>query len=229
MSAIYIATSNPGKLRDFSAAAAEFSRQVLPLPDFASLASVEEDGETFSANAKKKAEYYSRHAPKDALVLADDSGLEVFALHGEPGVHSARYAQSAAAEISPAEDRLTVKSRDTDSLASDSLENDALNNLLLLRKLHGMAPGRRGARFVCVLAAARQGSVLKTFRGELRGSILESPRGRGGFGYDPLFYVPSLARTMAELSPEERTRIGHRGQAFKKFLQWLDEKGLAKR
>jgi len=252
--AVYIATSNPGKLRDFAAAAAEFSRQVLPLPGFTSLATVEEDGATFSANPRKKAEHYSRRAPdkKDELVLADDSGLEVFALQGEPGVRSARYALlsqtgSATPETLPVNDRLTLDlratdSRDKDLLAADSraadllatdlldtdlLGNDARNNLLLLRKLRGIRPAQRGARFVCVLAAARQGSVLKTFRGELRGSILESPRGRGGFGYDPLFYVPSLARTMAELSPEQRTRIGHRGHAFKKFLQWLDETGLA--
>jgi XTP/dITP diphosphohydrolase len=210
VTAIYIATSNPGKLRDF-AAAAKSSGQILPLPGFASFASVEEDGATFAANSRKKAEHYSRHAPhEDGLVLADDSGLEVFALQGEPGVRSARYSvQSGAAppEISLTDDRLTL---------------DARNNLRLLRELQGIEPARRGARFVCVLAAARQGSVLKTFRGELRGIILESPRGHGGFGYDPLFYVPALGRTMAELSPEERARIGHRGQAFKKFLQWLN-------
>lgn len=214
VTAIYVATSNPGKLRDFAAAAAESTSRLLPLPGFGSLASVEEDGATFAANARKKAEYYSRYAPnEDELVLADDSGLEVFALDGEPGVRSARYSllpknEGTAPEISPTDDRLTLDER---------------NNIRLLRELHGIEPARRGARFVCVLAAARQGSVLKTFRGELRGTILESPRGCGGFGYDPLFYVPPLGRTMAELSPEERTRIGHRGNAFKKFLRWVNK------
>jgi XTP/dITP diphosphohydrolase len=225
VTAIYIATSNPGKLRDF-AAAAKSSGQLLPLPGFASFASVEEDGATFAANARKKAEHYSRHAPhEDGLVLADDSGLEVFALQGEPGVRSARYSEQSGAtppESSPADDRLT-----TDLLNNDARNNDARNNLRLLRELQGIEPAGRNARFVCVLAAARQGSVLKTFRGELRGTILASPRGHGGFGYDPLFYVPSLGRTMAELSPEERSRIGHRGKAFKKFLQWLNRIDLA--
>lgn len=212
MTVIYIATSNPGKLRDFAAAAAESSSKVLPLPGLESLAAVEEDGATFSANARKKAEHYSHHAPNDdALVLADDSGLEVFALDGEPGVRSARYAlvprSGYAAKLSPADDRLGLDDR---------------NNLRLLRELQGIEPAHRGARFVCLLAAARGGSILKTFRGELRGTILESPRGHGGFGYDPLFCVPQLGRTMAELSPEERSSIGHRGKALKKILQWLN-------
>ena len=207
---IYIATSNPGKLRDFAASAERFGGKVLPLRGFDSLPVVEEDRATFAANARKKAEHYSRQVTgENELVLSDDSGLEVSALDGEPGVRSARYA--AQSDIAVLQD----------AIANDRLSQDARNNLRLLHELQRVEPGHRRAVFVCVLAAARQGKVLKTFRGEVRGSILQSPRGHGGFGYDPLFYVAELERTMAELSPEERSRIGHRGRAFKKFWQWI--------
>jgi len=211
MKTIYIATSNPGKLRDFAGAAARFGVEplainVAPLPGFSELPPVFEDGETFAANARKKAEFYSRHAA-GALVLADDSGLEVFALNGAPGVRSARYAADGPAALNS---------------ASELSQNnpDAANNARLLCELESVPDGKRHARFVCALAAARDGRVLKVFEAEVRGEILRTPRGQNGFGYDPLFFVPELGKTTAELTTQEKAAISHRGRAFKKFLEW---------
>jgi XTP/dITP diphosphohydrolase len=197
---VLIATSNPGKLRDFAGAAAALGVEIAPIPDFASLPPVVEDGLTFEANARKKAEAYSRYAAGET-VLADDSGLEVDALGGAPGVHSARYAAEAP------------------HLAGLNAE-DAANNAHLLRELKRVAPERRTARFVCVIAAARDGKTLEVFRGEAEGTILDRPRGSNGFGYDPLFLFPQIGKTFAELSAEEKAKYSHRGAAFRKFLEW---------
>lgn len=198
---VLIATSNPGKLRDFSGAARAFGIEIAPLPGIASLPLAEEDGVTFEANARKKAEFYSRSAPQQ-LVLADDSGLEVAALGGAPGVRSARY------------------SADKPNHADVALNVDEANNARLLRELANVSDDNRHARFVCVLAAAREGRILEIFEGEVRGVILRAPRGTHGFGYDPLFFIPELGRTTAELPAEEKARISHRGAAFRKFLDW---------
>ena len=199
MPLVFVATSNPGKLRDFAAVGALRGIKVDGLPGFAALPEIEEDGLTFEANARKKAEFYSRYAP-GAIVLADDSGLEADALHGEPGIHSARYASTESGNAS-----------------------DTANNAKLLRELRDVPPAQRTARFVAVLAAARDGITLETFRGEAHGSILESPRGSDGFGYDPLFLVPRLGRSFAELSPQEKAAVSHRGLAFRHFLDWLEQ------
>lgn len=200
---ILIATSNAGKLRDFAAAGTSFNVEVASLSDFNRLPAVEEDGFTFAANARKKAEFYSRFAPGE-MVVADDSGLEVRALGGAPGVRSARYAADAgiATGNSPA-------------------EVDAANNQRLLSELHKFKRADRSARFVCVLTVARDGKTLETFEGEVRGEILNAPRGQAGFGYDPLFLVPRLGKTLAELSAEEKAAVSHRGVAFGKLLEWL--------
>ena len=200
-----VATSNPGKLRDFAGAAALHGVAIEGIPGFASLPPVVEDGETFEANARKKAEEYSRAAP-GKVVLADDSGLEVDALGGAPGVHSARYA---------APDLLNKEPH-----AANSNTDDEANNARVLRELTGVSAEKRTARFVCVLAAARDGRTLATFRGTAEGVILNDPRGKNGFGYDPLFYFPSIGRTFAELSAEEKSRYSHRGAAFRRFLEW---------
>jgi len=202
MRQILIATSNPGKLRDFAGAAAQHNVTIAAIPRFCSLPTVVEDGLTFEANARKKAEAYSRYVP-GKVVLADDSGLEVAALNGAPGVHSARYA---AKEPHPA-------GTNTD---------DEANNARVLRELQGRAPEKRTARFVCVLVAARDGKTLAVFRGAAEGIILEQPRGENGFGYDPLFYFPGIGKTFAELTAEEKARHSHRGAAFRQFLQWCD-------
>jgi XTP/dITP diphosphohydrolase len=198
MTRIYVATSNKGKLRDFSDAARALDVDVLPVPDFDKVPEVIEDGETFEENARKKAEAYSRHLPNE-IVIADDSGLEVAALNGAPGVLSARFAAAREGE----------KPSDSD------------NNYKLIQEL-SLRPGcERLARFVCVIAAARDGELLGSFRGEAKGEILQMPLGRHGFGYDPLFYVPALNKTFAEMSGEEKAQHSHRGAAFKNFLEWL--------
>jgi XTP/dITP diphosphohydrolase len=203
MRRILIATSNPGKLRDFAGAAAPRGIELASVPNFASLPSVVEDGLTFEENARKKAEEYSRHAAGE-IVVADDSGLEVDALHGAPGVHSARYAA------------------DQPHVANENTDDDA-NNARLLRELRKVPSDKRTGRFVCVLTAARDGQSLATFRGEAEGVILDNPRGTNGFGYDPLFYFPQIQKTFAELSAEEKARYSHRGAAFRKLLEWCDQ------
>ena len=197
---VIIATSNPGKLRDFAGAAHALGVEVAGIPDFASLPTVVEDGLTFEANARKKAEVYSLYV-KGEIVLSDDSGLEVDALNGAPGVHSARYA----AEVP--------------HLADSNTEDEA-NNARLLSELAGTAPEKRTGRFVCVIAAARDGKTLEVFRGQADGLILNAPRGKNGFGYDPLFYFAEIGKTFAELSAEEKAKFSHRGAAFRKFLTW---------
>ncbi len=200
MKRILIATSNPGKLRDFAGAASPHGIEIAAIPDFASLPTPVEDGQTFDENARKKAEEYSRAAPGE-IVVADDSGLEVDALNGAPGVHSARYAA------------------DQPHLADENTDDEA-NNARLLRELRKLPPDERTGRFVCVLAAARDGETLATFRGVAEGRILDAPRGGNGFGYDPLFFFPQIAKTFAELNVEEKARYSHRGEAFRKFLAW---------
>jgi XTP/dITP diphosphohydrolase len=204
MRRVLIATSNPGKLRDFAGAAAAHGIEIAGIPNFSSLPSVVEDGLTFEENARKKADEYSRHAPGE-IVVADDSGLEVDALNGAPGVHSARYA---------AEQPHLV----------DANTDDEANNLRLLRELRKIPPEKRSGRFVCVLAAAGDGEILATFRGKAEGVILDSPRGTGGFGYDPLFYFPQIQKTFAELSAEEKASYSHRGAAFRQFLEWCSKR-----
>jgi XTP/dITP diphosphohydrolase len=197
---VLIATTNPGKLRDFAGSASPGGIEIESLPNFASIPVAVEDGLTFEANARKKAEYYSPHAPGE-IVLADDSGLEVDALGGAPGVHSARYAA----------DQPHLVGNNTD---------DRANNARLIRELRKVPPEKRTARFVCVIAVARDGQTLNVFRGQAEGVLLDSPRGSNGFGYDPLFYFPSIQKTFAELTPEEKANYSHRGAAFRQFLDW---------
>jgi XTP/dITP diphosphohydrolase len=200
---VLIASSNLGKLRDFAAAAAAYGVEIACIQNFRDLPAVVEDAPTFEGNACKKAEHYSRLVPGE-LVLADDSGLEVEYLNGAPGIHSARYAAH-------------------DDAPETSVSNapDAANNARLLRELAGVPDELRGARFVAVIAAARDGRTLATFRGEAGGRIIQTPRGSGGFGYDPLFFFPEHGKTFAELTAEEKAAVSHRGQAFRKFLQWV--------
>jgi len=202
MKKILIATSNPGKLRDFAGAAATHGIEIAPIPNFANLRAVVEDGLTFEANACKKAEQYSLAVPGE-IVLADDSGLEIDALKGAPGVHSARYAA------------------DEPHTAGENADDDA-NNVRVLRELGGVPPDKRTGRFVCVIAAALEGQTLATFRGVAEGMILDHLQGTGGFGYDPMFYFPQIQKTFADLTPEEKAGYSHRGAAFRKFLEWIE-------
>jgi XTP/dITP diphosphohydrolase len=201
---LYAATTSAGKLRDFRTAASAYSVAIDPLPALSTIPAPEETGATFAANATLKAVYYSRFAPGQ-LVLADDSGLEVDALNGAPGVRSARFASDAGLVDSP-----------------DANDNtDVWNNMILLQRLAGVHTPDRTARYHCVLVAARDGLPFHTAHGTVEGSILEAPRGTGGFGYDPLFYLPELERTMAELDLETKLSLSHRGRALQRLLTML--------
>ena len=201
---MYVATSSQGKLRDFRTAAQAHSIAIDPLPALKEIPAPEEDGATFHANATLKAVYYSRFAPGE-LVLADDSGLEVDALLGAPGVRSARYAADSGLVDLPG--------------ANDN--TDVWNNIMLLERLAGVPSARRTAHYRCVLVAARDGVVLRAAEGKVDGVILEAPRGTGGFGYDPLFYLPKLDQTMAELDLETKLSLSHRGRAIGALLPML--------
>lgn len=200
MTHVLVATSNPGKLRDFAGAALRYGIEIAAIPNFASLPTAIEDGETFEENARKKAEEYSQSVPGE-IVIADDSGLEVDALDGAPGVHSARYAAD-------------------EPHTAEANTDDELNNAKLIRQIAHIPPDKRTGRFVCWIAAARDGKTLDVFEGKAEGIILDSPRGSNGFGYDPLFYFPQIRKTFAELSAEEKSHYSHRGAAFRKFLEW---------
>ncbi len=184
---VYCATSNKGKLREFQLAAPDFDVRVLsgsiPPPD--------ETGDTFEANAIEKALAYGAHARE--YLFADDSGLEVDALGGAPGVISARYAGEGA--------------------------GDEANNALLLKNLQGVE--NRTARFVCVIALVKGTELVKTFRGTVEGRIIDAPRGSGGFGYDPLFYYEPFGCTFGEASIEQKMNVSHRAKALEQMFAFL--------
>ena len=203
---LFAATSSQGKLRDFRTAASAHNIQLDPLPDLRSIAPPEEDGETFEENARLKAVYYSQFAPGE-LVLADDSGLEVDALNGAPGVRSARFAADAGLVDSP------------DAPADNT---DVWNNMVLLQRMASVPEQQRSARYHCVLAAARDGEVIVTADGTVEGMLLQAPRGTGGFGYDPLFFLPELDATMAEISLEQKLTLSHRGRALQTLLEKIE-------
>jgi XTP/dITP diphosphohydrolase len=202
MSRIYLATSNPGKVREFREAAQALAVALDPLPGFADLTPAIEDGITFEENAIIKAEHYSRFAPGE-LVLAEDSGLAVDALHGAPGVYSARYAAVLRSEAAPHEN-----------------SDDQANNRALIYQLERLPGDKHPGKYLSVIALARDGKTLATFTGEAHGELLTIPRGTRGFGYDPLFYFPALGRTFAELSLEQKREHSHRGKAFRSLLDW---------
>jgi XTP/dITP diphosphohydrolase len=199
---LLVATRSAGKRREITAILSGAPYQVV-FPDEVGLAerSAEaglETADSFEANAKRKAEYFAHLS--GLPTAADDSGLEVFALGGQPGVRSRRFAM----HPGPPE------------------AQDAANNAELLRRLAGAPPARRKARYRCVVAyLARPGAIPMTFEGTCLGSIAETPRGTGGFGYDPLFLSDDLGRTFGEAAPEEKHAVSHRGRAFRAFGQWL--------
>jgi XTP/dITP diphosphohydrolase len=195
---LHVASTNAGKLRDFAVAAKLIGVAIEPLPGLDSIPAPPEDEPTFEANARGKAEYYSRCAP-GLWVLADDSGLEVDALDGAPGVRSARFAA------------------DCGFKSSTVVSPDALNNAYLLERLSNAPSPLRTARYRCVLAVARDGVTIHTAEGTV--DILTAPRGSGGFGYDPLFWIPSLDKTMAEIDLATKQSLGHRGRALRKLLE----------
>jgi XTP/dITP diphosphohydrolase len=206
---IYIATSNPGKLRDF-AAAATGNITFTPLPNLKQIPAPPEDEPTFEGNARLKAIFYSHHAPGE-IVIADDSGLEVDALHGAPGVRSARFADDH--NFHPTE------AAEPPDNSPEPSSPDQRNNLYLLSLLTGIPLTERSARYHCVLAAARDGQILAIGHGAVEGDILTTPRGTNGFGYDPLFYLPNEHKTMAELDIKIKLSFSHRGRAFAALLK----------
>lgn len=193
MQAIVVATGNRGKLRECAAVLAPAGFTVLGLDAIADTSPVEETGTTFEANARLKAEGYARRTPH--LVLADDSGLEVDALHGGPGVLSARYGGP----------DLTDPERCT----------------RILEALADTPDGKRTARFRCVLALAKDGRTLATFAGVVEGTILREPRGANGFGYDPIFFHPPSGHAFGELTRADKELVSHRGQALRTFCLFL--------
>jgi XTP/dITP diphosphohydrolase len=184
---LYAATSNRSKLREFLSAAPEG----IDIVGVRGLEPPEETGATFEENARLKAAYYSQRV--EGLVFAEDSGLEVEALGGAPGVYSARFAGPHATE--------------------------AENNRKLIESLQGIADRR--ARFVCVVALAERGEVLAVFRGEVSGEIVDQSRGDGGFGYDPHFYYPAFGATFAEVPLTRKLQVSHRNRAAHQLFAWL--------
>jgi XTP/dITP diphosphohydrolase len=194
---LHVASSNPGKPREYQELAAGNSHavEIDLLPGFRDLPGYEENGTTFAEIAAGKALHFSRFSPEP--VFADDSGLVVPALGGEPGVRSARYAGAHA--------------------------TDADRYRKLLEAMRGKTGDERRARFVCVLAMAHQGRAIAVFSDAAQGTIAESPRGDGGFGYDPVFYFEKLGHTYAEITREQKNEYSHRGRCFRKLLQFLHD------
>jgi XTP/dITP diphosphohydrolase len=199
------------------------------MPPMQDLPPCVEDGSTFEENARKKALHYSAYV--SGPVFADDSGICVDALDGAPGIHSARYASLQSWGLPSARVGIinnAVPARCSTSAGSDRATDsvfarDDTNNMMLLRELEGVPDERRTAHYVCVIALAQIGRVLKVTEGRVDGVIIKAPRGSGGLGYDPYFLCPPLGRTLAELSPDEKFSVSHRGQAFRRLLEGLDE------
>jgi XTP/dITP diphosphohydrolase len=190
---IDVASSNPGKLREYRELAAGQPIQLEIVPGITDVPPFEESAPTFAENSAGKAIYYSRLSSQP--VIADDSGLVVPALGGAPGVHSARYAGPTASD-------------------SDRVKK-------LLAEMHGKTAVDRRARFVCVLTLAQAGRALAVFSDTVEGTLADEPRGTGGFGYDPIFYFEKLAKTYAEIPRELKNEYSHRGRAFRKLLKFL--------
>jgi len=195
---LVLATTNAGKIAEISEELAPHGIEVLGLSALGPVEPVEETGSTFEENASLKAEAYSRST--DLPVLADDSGIEVDALNGAPGVHSARY--------------------------GGATLDDEGRNQLLLEELRNVPQERRTARFRCVLALARRGRTFARFEGVVEGRIAEAPRGANGFGYDPIFFYEPLARTFGEVPRSEKQKHSHRGKAVRALVASLKEKRL---
>ena len=187
---LFCATTNPGKLREFRLALQD-SFDVQPVPGLPSIPACDETGSTFEENAVEKALYYSKHC--DGYLFVDDSGLEVDALGGAPGVYSARYAGPDA--------------------------TDESNNRLVLERMRGVQD--RTARFVCVVALAERGRLVRTFRAAVEGRITEEPRGPNGFGYDPIFFYPPFGCTFGEAPLERKMHVSHRAQALAALREYL--------
>lgn len=191
---IVLATRNKKKAEEMSRILSEKGINILTLDDFPSCPEVEEDAETFEGNAVKKAKSVTECSGK--IAVADDSGLEVYALNGAPGVRSARYAGEDADDVS--------------------------NVRKLLNEMENVPDEKRGARFVCCIALAYPDGRIEKFLGFVDGKISQEPRGRMGFGYDPVFIPEGYESTFAEMAPEEKDSISHRGRAIEGLKRYLN-------
>lgn len=196
MRTLVLATKNQGKIKELVKATEGMNIKVLSLLDFPECPDSPETGDTFEANASQKALFYEKYTQLPCL--ADDSGLEVDALDGRPGVLSARYAGESATD------------------------ND--NNQKLVQELMAVPESERTARYVCALSYAENGEIIKCFHGFCKGKILLEPRGSGGFGYDPYFLLDEVGKTAAEITIEEKQKISHRGKAFELWKEWFLER-----
>ena len=197
---IVIATTNAHKLREIRGVLADVDVELSSLGNLPPIAEPEETGATFRANAQLKALYYDAHLTaggmtEDTVTVAEDSGLVIDALDGDPGVRSARF------------------------LRPDASYAERFDEIA--RRLAARPKQPRTARFICALAVVRLGAVVFETRGSVEGEIAAAPRGRHGFGYDPIFYFPAYGGTLAEVSEAEKLRVAHRGQAFRAFADWL--------
>ncbi len=190
-----LASSNPGKLREYRELGSDAGVELHEMANFREIEAFEESAPTFAENAAGKALHYSRFSTE--IILADDSGLVVAALHGAPGVHSARYA------------------------GPNATDQDRIQKLL--REMRGKKGEQRRARFICITAIAERGRILAVASDFAQGVLTEEPRGSNGFGYDPVFLFQELGRTYAELTQKEKNIYSHRGKAFRKVLSLLAE------
>jgi XTP/dITP diphosphohydrolase len=200
---LLVATTNPDKLREIRAILARLPVETLTLNDVGPVPEPEETGTTFVDNARLKARYYDRYLDRLAgdrpLTVAEDSGLVIDALEGAPGVHSARFLRPDA------------------SYPERFAEID--------RRLAAVPAAKRRARFICALTVVRSGKIVFETTGTVEGEVAESPKGASGFGYDPIFYYPPYGRTLGEVTDDEKRRVAHRGEAFRRLAIWL-EKGM---
>jgi len=194
MMKILAATTNQGKVREIKDALEGLSLEVRTLADYPDLSVFPEAGRTFEENARGKCLFYSRAA--GGLVLAEDSGLEIAALNGAPGVYSARFS------------------------GEDATDDKNIDKVLGL--LAEVPPAERGARFVCCVALSHREQIVAEIRGMVEGTISAERRGRAGFGYDPIFYYPPAAQTFGQLTPEEKNAVSHRGRALRELKSFLE-------
>jgi XTP/dITP diphosphohydrolase len=193
---LLVATTNPGKLREIRGILADAPVALSSLADFPSIVEPEETGTTFAENARLKATYYDARKGSDPmLVVAEDSGLVIDALDGEPGIHSARF------------------------LGAEASYPDRFDEIY--RRLAEQPDRTRSARFVCAVAVVRNGAVVYETASTVEGEIADRPRGTAGFGYDPIFYYPPYGMTLAEVTEAEKLRVAHRGKAFAAVAAWL--------
>jgi len=200
---LLVATTNPNKLREIRAILGHLPVEILTLEELPPVAEPDETGLTFVENARLKAKYYDQRldgiAGARPLTVAEDSGLVIDALEGAPGVHSARFLRPDA------------------SYPERFAEIDP--------RLAELPPDKRRARFVCAVTVVNQGAIVFETAGTVEGEIADRPKGTGGFGYDPIFYYPPYGRTLGEVSDDEKRRVAHRGEAFRRLANWL-EKGM---